>query len=61
VADTDQTAALATSIGGRILVEPYVDRHGGKVAVIADPLGAPIGIMEWSDSDTKDTQQEPPK
>ncbi len=53
VADAVQAAAQATASGGRILVEPYVDRHGGKVAVIADPLGAPIGVMEWSDTESK--------
>jgi len=45
--------ARAVSAGGRVLVEPYEDRHGGHIAVIADPAGAPIGLMEWSDTDTK--------
>jgi predicted enzyme related to lactoylglutathione lyase len=53
VADTTTSVARATALGGKILVEPYVDRHGGKVAVVADPLGAPIGLMEWTESDTK--------
>jgi uncharacterized protein len=35
------------------LVEPRVDRNGGMLAVFADPAGAPFGVMEWSDSDTK--------
>jgi len=43
----------AVSLGGRILVEPHLDRHGGMVAVVADPAGAPVGLMEWSDSDSK--------
>jgi predicted enzyme related to lactoylglutathione lyase len=46
-------AAKAVSMGGRILVEPHPDRHGGMVAVIADPAGAPLGVMEWTVSDTK--------
>lgn len=53
VADTDNAAAKAVALGGRVLVEPHVDRHGGKLAVIADPAGAPFGLMEWSDTDTK--------
>jgi len=57
VADATQASAQATALGGRILVEPYVDRHGGKVAVIADPLGAPIGVMEWTDTDSKQEPQ----
>jgi predicted enzyme related to lactoylglutathione lyase len=43
----------AVALGGRILVEPHADRHGGMVAVVADPAGAPVGVMEWSESDTK--------
>jgi predicted enzyme related to lactoylglutathione lyase len=48
-----QSAAKALALGGRILVEPRVDRAGGMLAVIADPAGAPFGVMEWSESDTK--------
>jgi predicted enzyme related to lactoylglutathione lyase len=46
-------AAKVTAMGGRVLVEPRVDRHGGMIAVVADPAGAPFGLMEWTDSDTK--------
>jgi predicted enzyme related to lactoylglutathione lyase len=53
VVDTVGATARAVALGGRVLVEPHVDRHGGKLAVIADPAGAPIGLMEWSDTDTK--------
>jgi predicted enzyme related to lactoylglutathione lyase len=48
----DMTAKVIAT-GGRVLVEPRVDRHGGMVAVVADPAGAPFGLMEWSESDTK--------
>jgi predicted enzyme related to lactoylglutathione lyase len=53
VADATSATAKAVALGGRVLVEPHVDRHGGKLAVIADPAGAPFGLMEWSDTDTK--------
>ena len=53
VVDTGAKAAKAEELGGRILVRPHVDRHGGMVAVIADPAGAPIGLMEWTDNDTR--------
>jgi predicted enzyme related to lactoylglutathione lyase len=53
VADATNAATRATALGGRVLVEPRVDRHGGKFAVIADPTGAPFGVMEWTDSDSK--------
>ena len=54
VADASRSAAQAVALGGRILVEPHEDRHGGQVAVVADPAGAPIGLMEWSDQYTED-------
>jgi hypothetical protein len=38
----------AIALGGKVLVEPREDRHGGQLAVIADPSGAPIGVMEWA-------------
>jgi predicted enzyme related to lactoylglutathione lyase len=53
VEDADKTAAKAVALGGRILVEPRLDRHGGKVAVIADPAGAAFGLLEWSDTESK--------
>jgi predicted enzyme related to lactoylglutathione lyase len=48
-----QAAAKATAMGGHVLVEPRVDRHGGMLAILSDTAGAPFGVMEWSDSDTK--------
>jgi uncharacterized protein len=44
--------AKVRALGGRVLVEPHVDRHGGQVAVVADPAGAPFGLMEWTNSDS---------
>jgi predicted enzyme related to lactoylglutathione lyase len=54
VADAGRSAARAVELGGRILVAAHPDRHGGQVAVIADPLGAPVGLMEWSDQYNQD-------
>jgi predicted enzyme related to lactoylglutathione lyase len=53
VDNTTDKVAQAVASGGRVLVEPHVDRHGGHVAVIADPAGAPLGLMEWTDTDSK--------
>ena len=53
VADASRSAERAVELGGRILVPPHLDRHGGQVAVVADPMGAAIGLMEWSDADTE--------
>jgi predicted enzyme related to lactoylglutathione lyase len=54
VADAEQSVAKAVALGGRVLVKPQLDRHGGKVAVVTDPLGAPFGLLEWSDTDNKE-------
>ncbi|HEX3846041.1 MAG TPA: VOC family protein [Steroidobacteraceae bacterium] len=50
VADAADAAGKAVALGGRVLVEPHVGRHGGRVAVVADPLGAAVGVMEWSEA-----------
>jgi hypothetical protein len=53
VEDATKMAEKAVALGGRVLVEPRVDRHGGKVAVVADPLGAPFGLLEWPSAQSK--------
>ncbi len=57
VDDAVKMAAKVVALGGRVLVDPRVDRHGGKVAVVADPLGAPFGLLEWSDTDNKEVSK----
>jgi predicted enzyme related to lactoylglutathione lyase len=42
--------------GGKVLLEPQPELFDGKVAVIADPTGAAIGLMEWSDTLSKGAQ-----
>ena len=54
VDDVTKAVAKVSGLGGHILVEPRVDRHGGLLAVVADPLGAPFGLMEWSDTQSKE-------
>jgi predicted enzyme related to lactoylglutathione lyase len=54
VDDAVAMTAKVVALGGRVLVEPRVDRDGGKVAVVADPLGAPFGLLEWPDSENKE-------
>jgi uncharacterized protein len=51
VEDAVSAAAKAIALGGRVLVEPRLDRHGSKIAVVADPAGAPFGLMEWPQTD----------
>ena len=48
VEDVGAAVAKAVQLGGKILVNPRPDRQGGQIAVVADPSGAPMGLMEWS-------------
>jgi predicted enzyme related to lactoylglutathione lyase len=57
VTDTEQMVAKVTQLGGRVLVEPRVDRHGGKVAVVADFSGAPFGLLEWVEGQSREAMQ----
>lgn len=54
VEDAVKMTEKLVALGGRVLVEPRADRHGGKVAVVADPLGAPFGLLEWPDTESKE-------
>jgi uncharacterized protein len=54
VDDAVKTAARVVALGGRVLVEPRVDRHGGRVAVVADRMGARFGLREWPETESKE-------
>jgi len=49
VTDVAAAVAKAAQLGGRVLVEPRQDRHGGRMALIADPAGARVGLLEWTE------------
>jgi predicted enzyme related to lactoylglutathione lyase len=57
VEDTVAMAAKVVALGGRVLVEARPDRHGGRVAVVADPAGAAFGLLEWPENDTKEVSK----
>jgi predicted enzyme related to lactoylglutathione lyase len=40
--------ARAGQLGGKVVLAPSAQLFDGKLAVIADPTGAEVGIMEWS-------------
>ncbi len=50
VKNVSETVSKAKELGGTILVEPKADLLDGKVAVIADPTGAAVGILAWHPS-----------
>jgi uncharacterized protein len=45
VASLAETTAKAQALGGAVLVPPHRVSDGAEVAVIADPLGAPVGLI----------------
>ena len=47
VKNVSETITLAKQLGGKVLVEPRPEVLEGKIAIIADPTDAAIGIMEW--------------
>jgi predicted enzyme related to lactoylglutathione lyase len=47
VDDATATDAQVEALGGRVIQQPHMDRHGGKISVVADPAGALFGLMEW--------------
>ncbi len=57
VDDALNAVAKVVALGGQVVVEPHVDRHGGRIAVVADPSGAPFGLMEWPAAETKEVSQ----
>jgi len=44
-----ESVALAKRLGGKALLDPKPELIEGRAAVIADPSGAAIGLLEWSD------------
>jgi hypothetical protein len=47
VRNVGESLAKAKELGGKVLIEPKPELFDGKVAMIADPTGAAIGILEW--------------
>ncbi|MFN0068740.1 MAG: VOC family protein [Limisphaerales bacterium] len=47
------SVARAGELGGKVLLAPRPDLLDGQVAVLADPTGAAVGIMEWPQGLTK--------
>jgi predicted enzyme related to lactoylglutathione lyase len=48
VKSISESVAKAEQLHGKILLAPKPERFEGKVAVVADPTGGAIGLMEWS-------------
>ncbi len=57
VKNLTDSVAMAKQLGGKVVVEPKPELFDGKVAVIADPTGAAIGILEWPEGMAKGGQK----
>jgi predicted enzyme related to lactoylglutathione lyase len=51
VRDLGATLAQVGALGGKVLVPPSPAVFAGRIAVIADPGGAPLGLMQWDDAE----------
>ena len=51
VKNLGQSLASTKELGGAVQIAPKPELFDGKVAMISDPTGAAIGLMEWSSAD----------
>jgi predicted enzyme related to lactoylglutathione lyase len=56
VSNLDSAVASTKALGGRVLVEPKALSGNSRIAVIADPVGAAIGLVEREEA-TPDAAQ----
>lgn len=56
VADLGATLTRVQDAGGRVLIEPAPAIRDGRVAIIVDSLGAPLGVAEWPEPHNGGTQ-----
>jgi hypothetical protein len=50
VADLDQTLDKVAGLGGEILVKPHAVEYGSRFAIILDPTGGTIGLVQYIES-----------
>jgi hypothetical protein len=53
VADINAAVAKAAALGGQVQLKPNPELFHGKVAVVSDPTGAAIGLLEWTGESSK--------
>jgi uncharacterized protein len=54
VDDADAAATKAREAGGSVVTEPFDALDGGRIAIIAEPSGAPLGV--WKPGEHKGAQ-----
>jgi hypothetical protein len=59
VEDVAATLDKVRALGGEVLYEPEEGDLQGELAIVADPFGAPVGLMYWDFEDEGSGPQEP--
>jgi hypothetical protein len=50
VENVSASVAQAVALGGKVVMDPRPGVLDGRLAVITDPSGAPLGLMEWDEA-----------
>ncbi len=53
VTSVSESVAKAMDLGGAVLLSPRAELLNGRAAVVADPTGGAIGLLEWTPDETK--------
>ena len=59
VTDLDATLALVTKAGGQVRAPARAFPERGSQAIITDPEGSPVGLLQSSSGDTTDAEPQP--
>ncbi len=49
VTSIDATVAQVSALGGKVLLDPRPAAYGSRFAIIADPTGGVLGLVEYVD------------
>ncbi|HSY52828.1 MAG TPA: VOC family protein, partial [Opitutaceae bacterium] len=50
VANLDDTLARVSALGGEVVVAPHAAAFGSRFAMIADPTGGTVGLVEYENN-----------
>ena len=59
VEDIETSLKLALDHGGSVLLEPKAEIADGGLAIVADPTGATIGLLQWTYDETAQPEARP--
>jgi len=59
VEDVDTTLKRVVANGGKVLLEPKQEIADGGLAIVNDPTGASIGLLQWEYEDGPDREAQP--